>query len=81
MDDDQRFAQLHKWAARKAGYIQPDLNVIDVTPVPKKFSFKYGMSPGKRIDLFLISSVMLLIGLALLTCICLFMYLLISASL
>ena len=64
MDDMKRFDQLRHWSARRSEINDdPDLNVIDVTPKLLKLAFKHKMPIGKRIDLFLMSSVMLLVGL------------------
>lgn len=82
MDDEQRFKQLHQWSTKKSEYApSPDLNVIDVTPRPPKWVFKYQMTWGQRIDLFLISLVMLIIGGVALCFTCFLMYVIISALL
>ena len=82
MDDEQRFNQLHQWSTKKSEYVpDPDLNVIDVTPKPPKWVFKTQMPLGKRIDLFLISLVGLIIGLIALGVTCFLIYVMISALL
>lgn len=66
MNDTKRFNQLHRWAAKQYQYSEKsELNVIDVTPRPTAFGFKYKMPLWKRVVIVQWGLMITLFGLAL----------------
>lgn len=74
----KRADKIQEWLADRVSFIQyPNIRAADASTRQTSRSglrFKYQMPLGKRIDLFLISTVLLLIGLAALFGVCFFIY-------